>query len=344
MSIERRPPPANATIVGNDQHGRLVALIDQAGKIRCRWSLRGRRDAGGGLSFALPLPACPINVLELTLPSELVPTVDGGLNYRPGRRSRRAIVDGGSIWRKSSTNIANRQTGGVGRAANQTHRSTIVRLRILSTRIRADRRVPNEWKRQFVGKINLLVDPPLTVVAARMGGTDLSIATVKAEESGPPKDAEEIALPNSPLDLPESIQASGSVLRISAIAPLVSDARWRLPMVQIKNSLWQEGAARLQVSAPLLLNELVLRDCRQTSMEPLPESAPGEAIEIQFFNSHPVMELALSRPRQPARVERRNRNLLARNEGLGRYQAEFSAEAPARFNLQAEVCAAMDHR
>src|SRR5262249_16154811 len=69
---------AQLAIVGNDQQGRLAAVVDRTGIMRGEWTLRGELDTEGVLGFHLRLPACPINVLRLTLPDGFAPAADGG--------------------------------------------------------------------------------------------------------------------------------------------------------------------------------------------------------------------------------------------------------------------------
>src|SRR5262245_14688520 len=286
-------------IVGNDHSGQLAALVDRSGKLQSRWSLHGQRDVGGRLSFSLNLPACQMNVLQLSLPDDLEPEVDGAMMVRTGDVGE----DGRMQWQielggkhQSTLGISPRLD------ANRTKSTTVLRESLTYALSPRGLELTAELHLDVVGapldQVKLLVEQPLAIVSVQMDHAEL------------PQTSEETAAPQGigsvTVHFPAPIQGSDHVLKVTAIAPLVWDARWRLPLVNLDKARWRQGDARLLVSDSVALDELQIQDCRQTSVEPLSPSTDeptgGETIAVQLFNDRPVMEVVVSRRREQVRV------------------------------------------
>jgi hypothetical protein len=331
-------------IVGNDQNGRLAAVIDRTGKMSGRWSLRGQRGSEGALSFRLQLPACPFNVLQLTLPAELAPVVDHGLvsdaeQAAPGRR-RWQIELGGNCH--LNLRIVPRT------AVRGTPEKTFVQQSFTYEFSEHGLESNAELRLHVLGapisQIRLLIDQPLTVVGVRWGETELPLSAVSmVQNSGGTPDAS--SKPNAQASpqqevlvaLPKPMQGADQTVHITAIAPVPWTTSWRLPLVQLKNADWQCGALRLVVPDSVLLAELSTIDCHQTDLEVLPESTPGEAVSVALFNDHPQIQLALSPRREELRLTQGTSVSLRPNEGTGRYRGNFTTDRGERFTLQAEI-------
>ena len=74
---------AKTVSLGIGPDGKLAVRVAQSGQLEFSWTLRGQRETGGALAFSLQLPQCPSNQLELTLPADLIPTVDQALVSAP---------------------------------------------------------------------------------------------------------------------------------------------------------------------------------------------------------------------------------------------------------------------
>ena len=74
-----KSPSTTTAIVGNDQHGQLVAMVPHSGTIQGNWSIYGSSDPSGSIVFPLQLPYCTNTELQLTLPQDLTPSVDGAV-------------------------------------------------------------------------------------------------------------------------------------------------------------------------------------------------------------------------------------------------------------------------
>ena len=57
------------------------------------------------------------------------------------------------------------------------------------------------------------------------------------------------------LELPKSASTPSRILRLGALAPLVTDRPWRLPRIQPEEVFWREGHATLLVPSPLRIDK-----------------------------------------------------------------------------------------
>ena len=325
-------------IVGNDEHGQLFAVVDRSGKIAGTWSMHGQRDAAGNLSFALSLPACPRSTLELTLPVELTPGVEQGIvtsiNAPSSGRQKWQIELGGN----------HRGTLRIAKAAAPDGHSpkTFVRQAITYELTPRGLEMSAEIKFDVLGaplrKIRMTVENPLSVVTARLGDVKLPITPVS-----PPQLVEKNKGAGDPIsdeftiDLPEPIQGPGRLLRIAAIAPIPWDSHWRLPLVHFPDAQWQEGAAKLVVASPVVLDELLLENCRQSEIDPLSGAIHGESLGIQFFNDRADIKIAVSQRLRAVHVNQGTSVELRANEGTGVLHADFSADEGETFALDADI-------
>src|SRR5262249_40742058 len=145
--------------------------------------------------------------------------------------------------------------------------------------------------RQF----ELLIDSPLQVVSAQWNDTKLAVNASRSEDTTSPQ---RVAV----IELPEGTRGGGT-LRIKAIAPLEPNTRSRLPLVHLSDALWEQGSARLIISAEMKLDELLVRDCRQTISEVPTDPDAGTTIDLQFFNDRAAIDVAVGRRQERIRVE-----------------------------------------
>jgi len=318
-------------LVGNDQNGRLAAVVDRAGTMHGRWSLPGQRDAGEALSFDLQLPVSGLNQLQLTLPTDLKPSIDGAIVSTTG-----SLKENQRTWQIELGGKSRATLRIVKQSAQlETTEKTFVRESFryecsphgleLTAEFRLD--VPSKPLRQ----IKLQVDRPLSVVKAHIGEIDVPITVVDSGD----KDRGDVQ--NLELELPGPIQASSVVLQLTAIAPITFGTSCRLPLVKVKNSDWQTGEAQLIVPSSLVLDDLVAENSRQTGAESLSEPISGEAIRLAFFRAHPGIEITLSRRPEQLRVRQGSSIFLRANEGSGRYVGEFEVDNGELFALEAEI-------
>ncbi len=166
-------------MLGAGPDGTLLLRVTHSGTLKFHWSLRGQRETGGTLAFALDLPACPSNQLRLTLPPDLTPTTEQGLvspmpvadsNGAASAVARQWDIELGgqhqTLLRVAKQNLFRdvrpltlvRQSSGYDFSARGVQLSAELTLDILGEPLR---RVP------------LLLDEPLTLVTARYGETQI---------------------------------------------------------------------------------------------------------------------------------------------------------------------------
>ncbi len=315
-------------VLGNDQYGRLAVVVERSGKLRCGWSLRGRKDSAENLIFDLQVPASPISTLHLTLPADLVAQVDRGLANLDGEPQhgwqRWTIELGGN--HRAKLQIGKRNANGGDRPLTLVQTSQVIELSQRGLDLTA------EIKLNSVGgslkRLSLEFDQPLSPVLAEIGGFELPISLT----AGNAKDTT-----RAEIEFPEPLQGSEHRLRITAVAPITTAERWRLPMVHVPDAHWQEGDATLRVTAPLALDDLTCKGCRQIKVEPSAQEHAEETIGIQCFGDSPEIDVMVSRQRERIRLASGVSISLRANECAGRFLGDFTAVEGERFSLVAEV-------
>ena len=313
--------------LGISADGKLGVLVKRSGRLQLGWSLRGRRDAAGTVSFQLDLAPCPTIRLVLDLPQNMIPAVDYGVVRQPvasGVLRRWQIELGGR--HRVALRIVPAES-----AAEHRH-LTLLRQKVqyqlsphgveVSTELRLD--VHGDPLRQVV----LSMDPQLQLATARYGDLPVDWSVTSDPDGGATRLV---------LDLPEAIQGAGRVLYLEALAPLKTDQRWRLPAIRPQGMFWQQGSATLLVPAPLLVQQLVPVRSRQSKTTPLSAPREGESIELQYFAPDATVDVVLSRRRAPLEMRCGTAVELGGSEMTGRVVADFSVAEGERFQLEAEV-------
>ncbi|HEY2881234.1 MAG TPA: hypothetical protein VGJ15_02345, partial [Pirellulales bacterium] len=335
-------------IVGNDQYGRLAAVVDRAGKIRGHWMLRGQQSDRAELTFKLRLAAAQTSLLRLTLPAEVQPEVEHGLvslQKSAASGQRQWEIDLGGAHETALRIV--KQTAVAGNAAISTYRAALnYNLSQHGLECEAEIKIAAGGARQ--GKLLIVAEHSLTVVAVRQGDAVLPIAPADLAKGATPATT---ALPNRlaavnvqaekpnvyVVSLPTGQPHSELALRVSAIAPISKNSRFRLPTLQLVGIDFESASARVVVSAPLVLDELVTHDCRQTGCKSLSDPEAGEAIELQFFNEHPNIDLAISEHEHRLQVAQGTSIAVRANEIAGRCLADLSADGGEQFAIEADV-------
>jgi hypothetical protein len=325
------PQPAQIAL-GPD--GKLSIAAVRPGPLRCKWSLRGKRDSSGILEFALELPSCPANRLTLDLPANLTPVADHGLPIAEGPRGESArwrIELGG--YHRVKLRLVSSDDLDPKRPANEVRQATTYEFTPRGVDVAAQLTldVPLVPLRQ----LTLELDPKLEIVAATMASP--------STKSDPAKLGWK-KLPAAPggktrvaLELPEPLQGQGRVIRVSAIAPVELGKRWRLPALRGEGLFWQEGTATLVTPSPLAIEHLVAIDGRQTKTSPLASPRTGESVEVQFYSTDGGVELVLSKPNAALEVDSGTSLELSGVEMTARVLAQLRVAEGDRFGIEAEV-------
>ena len=257
------------------------------------WTWRGRVVILGAIEFELGLPASPATQLALTLPQDTIPIAPESVVFRKG-----AVKDGVRVWEMD--------LGGQSR----------IFLRITSENDPEGHRRLTELKQTFaynlapggleltaalrfdilgqpLHQFQIAIDPELELISVRDGEKPVpwSIAT-----SGDGPLTRIVVEPDSPL------RGIGRELKLTALAPVRTGEKWRLPRVLCESLFWHGAAATLTVERPMAVEDLLPSRARicgaRTSTDPL----AAEIIELQYFAADAEVQVMLRQERQPPRV------------------------------------------
>jgi hypothetical protein len=314
-------------ILGATDAGQLALHVDRSGTVEFDWFLAARRDHAGELSYDLSLPPSPTQELELTLPSELVPVVDNAIISAAGNEQ-----DPRRVW---TVRLVGRRVATLRLVSRSVHGPPKPRA-LLQPKVTYEfslqgLQIVAEWRVDIhdapLETLEFDLDPSLTLIGVKLGD-----APIHWSETSSDSNAKRMVL-----EFAEPLHTGNRVIRLTAIAPLVSDGPWNLPVLQPRNVIWQDGTIALLVAAPLSLNNLDLAECRQTKREILPSPAAGEAIGIQALS--PSAKVTLEVARRPERLQSTSATTveLFGNEARGSYAVDIVAEQGEHFQLSAKV-------
>jgi len=320
-SAEDRQSPAS---LGAGYDGVLAVLVEKSGRLEFDFSLEGRQDAHGAATFQFELPSCPASRLVLDLPEETTPSADNGVIEETGSADegfRRWQVELGGHrrcrLRISPAGVPDREP----RLAT-VWESAEYRFSPRGVDVSTDLNfVAHD---QPLQQVALALDPGLRLVGAEYGDTPVRWTARPAD--GEPQTRVTIALP-------EPIEGTGRVLRLSALAPLVLDRPAKLPRIHPQGLFWQEGRATLLVPAPLLIQQIVPRGCRQRGIPLL----PGESAEFEYFRRDASIEVLLSRRRASVQLASGTAIALGAGQIAAEIQAVYTVRDGAEFVLEADV-------
>lgn len=311
--------------LGAGADGRMAVLVEKPGTLLLDWSLRGQPDATGGFHFQLELPACPQTRLELDLPEALAPHVEQGVVQPAGGAlaGRRAwVVELGGHHRQNLRVIRTD-------AATQRRRmplartSTTYELSPQGISVVAQYRL--DILQEPTARFELLLDPGLQLTDARHEDTAVNWTASTTGDEGQS---------HVVVELPQPIRGAGRLLRFTALAPLVLDAKFRLPRLQPVDMAWQEGSVTLVVPAPLVIEHLVPTLSRQLKLSTL---AAGESVELQCFGPDATAELLIARHLDKLRADLGTTVRLGGGDKRAEVVVDYRLPAGERFQIQADV-------
>ncbi|MEX0712446.1 MAG: hypothetical protein WD278_08860 [Pirellulales bacterium] len=321
-------PAAPPAVIGADPQGKFAVLVERPGNLLSDWSLRGYRDATGGVGFSLELPRCPLSTLLLELPETLVPICTAGVVA-----GEAASDDGWRRWRielggqnRVTLRVVSRDATSERRRLALMQEDLSYEFSSMGLDVRADLKldVHNEPLRRLA----VVLDPGLQFASAHYGDLEVPWSSSTDQRTG-----ESRVL----LEFGEPILGSGRTLRLAALAPLVTDRHWALPRMRPVGVFWQEASATLLVPAPLSLRALLLEGCRQSRIGPLPEPLDGESIELQFFSPDARAEVELSRSATAPHLDSSIQIDLGEKEMAGTLVGQFELSWGDRMTLAAQV-------
>jgi hypothetical protein len=272
----------------------LARVLVEGSQLTCGCSQRGERTASGAVSFRLELPECPITRLTLDAPAGIELTTDQGILSK-------------SVAGAPNTNRWTLELGGhnlvnlravAEESASQRRPLTLLRQSLeyeFSSRgIEVAAQLKLDIHGEPLQRIAIDLDPSLRLVAAHYGELDVPWSAVTDVET---------RVSHVVLQFPEPIDGTGRVVRLVAMAPLVTDKPWRLPGLQSESMSWQEGTATLLIPNSLVLERLATDGCRQSRITALSAPLVGESIEIQYYRPGAMIEVQLAQRRERLKVD-----------------------------------------
>lgn len=318
-----------AVTLGGNNSGKLAVVVDRRGTLVLDWSLRGRRDSSGSLLFAFEVPAAAVCRLDLDLPGSLVASMAEGLatGDDDGRRQGKWRFELGGRTR-ALLKLDAKEGPGRPRRLALLHEKTTYRLSPGGLDVAAQLKL--DVHRDPLRRLELDLEPHLRVVSVQYGGLEL------AWSSPPGTLAGETGIV---VDFPEPLLGTGKVVTVTALAPLVVGPAWKLPRLRVRDVTWQEGDMTLLVPAPLALDALLPRGCRQTRVSQLSGVASGDSIELQLFSADASAEVQVSRRRQQGVLASGTTLRIAAEWMRGEFRGSFGSSAGETFLLRADITA-----
>lgn len=314
--------------IGIGADGKPVLLVDRGGQIEVAWSLHGRRDGDGRLSFPLDLPACASTELRLTLADHITPVVAGGVALAAegapeGSKAYRILLGAKAGATLRFSGLANTD------AAQQ---PAILRETAVYDLSPRGLDVTAHWKvdvrRTSIDRLDLSLDPGLRLVGARWGETEARWTARTDAASG----ATAVTL-----EFPEQLAGADRSLRLAAIAPLVLDRSWRLPRIRCASLDWQEGTCTVLGREPLLVADLSADDGRPSKYALLAEPNQGESFDVQLYSRDAAVHVTLVHANAPLQLSTGTSLEVGRGGARAELVAAFQLASGHRFMIQGDV-------
>ncbi len=322
---------SKAPLIGNDELGRLNAVVDRAGSLLCKWSMQGRHDGPHAVVFDLRLPSAPLNKLHIKLPADRVPLVDQGVAETLG-----PVEAGMQNWlinlggfSKVTLRIVDQN------AAIEQHNRPLIDSSLDYDFSGIGLELTARFHLCSLGalprQLKLNVDGPLSVVSVRLGSEPLVFSASQSNSA-----STEIEL-----QLPEMAPKTQADLQVTAVAPISWNSRWVLPGLRIANCHWEKGDANLRIAPVLCLADLDCGDSRRTGTGPERQECADERengkVALQCFSDQPKIAVILSPRAEQIEFASGSEFTLRANECSARSTFDFTALAGEQFTLEGEV-------
>jgi hypothetical protein len=310
---------------GPDGH---VGVLVEGESLDVDWSLRGERTASGAVAFHLELPSCPVTRFTADLPKELELLAEPGIASHaagPSAKLTRWTVELGGNHRTTLKIVSDA-------AARERRPLTLLRQALtydFSPRgINLGAQLKLDIHGEPIQRLAVDLDPSLMLVAARYGELQIPwSATIDVETR----------VSHIVLQLPEPITGTGRVVQLSAIAPLPTGKRFRLPGLQAESVSWQEGTATLLIPDSLVVEQFAFDGCRQSRSTARPAPETGDAIEVQCYRPGAAVEIVLAHPRSEVNVDSGALVEVGNNEITSQLVLALSVPRGQRRELEATV-------
>ena len=313
-------------VVGLDADGGLVVIVSQTGDLTFNWSRQGQLDAAGETRFDLEIPRTAVARIDLDLPAELEPTADGAVVRRQPQGAtdnpEKTVPSEDDASRVGSEGLAtmgqrNRwtvQTGGQvtiplrlrprDRSARRPQRVQLgpglVKYAIAAADLQVSFEIPLQVHDDPLEAVTLDVGSELEIHDVRWQGQVLRWTELPGPEPG---------IRSYRVALDQPALGAANVLRAFGSAGLRVGHRWRLPVIRLREGMWREGQAMVEVDS---------KDLKLLGVTPLSghevfvESAdPAVSRRIQFHSDQGAVSVIVAR-RSPEVVVEQGTTLRAR--------------------------------
>lgn len=318
---------AGELTIGVQPGGKLAVLVERPGTLICQWSLRGRRDAAGALIFPLALPAAALADLEIQSPEPFKPTLDDAVELGRTKDQRP------DQWRfqlvgRPRADLRLQPVGDRGRSRGLVLLQEKSSYGLLPGGIDLKANLKLDVHREPLRRLEIDLDSPLRVVSVQYAGAEVPWSVLR--DAGENEKRLNI-------DFPEPLLGPGRVVTVTALAPLQIDVGVKLPRLHVKDVVWQEGEMSLLTPAPLALDALLPRGCRQTKVAPLTGGSPGESIDLQLFSPAGSVTVQVSRRPERGRTTSGATLRFAADALRAEFRTRVEATEGEWFTIQAAV-------
>lgn len=314
-------------VIGTSPEGSAAVWVERGGTIVGRWSLRGRNDPAGGMNFDLASFAAATTSLTLTIPVGYEIKIDGSMlaaDTAPKNGPATYVVQGLSQRRRLRISAA--------AATGVPQRPTAVRQDVDYEYAERGIDVTAQFRIDAVNepleRIEIELDPSLTLVDARYGEKRLSWSDVVGAKPTPKRVA---------LEFDPPLFGVGRTVMLRALAPAQVGKRHALPIIRCPDLDWRQGTMSLSVSSPLAVNRIDALSCSSAAPTPIAGERSGEVIEFTCFDSRATARVLVSRAPDVVDATSVTAVTFGADELTAEYRAELRIAAGERFLVQAGV-------
>ena len=280
--------------LGWKANGTWKLLVNESGELRSGWSTRGKYNRLGDVRFDLALPSAEATTLIIDMSETLVPVLtSGGVSEweasdeaRPDGESVDLPIEEGMRRWVIELGATSRSTLLVRSATAQKSSQKVsfitesLRYTISSFGINLDALLTVDVNGDPLDRLELLLDDGLFVRTATLDQQRLSVDTHGDEQK------------SVDLIFPELLSGPGNEIRISAIAPLISNQQFQLPGLTAANVVWRQGQQHVSISDHIQINALDLLDAVPiTPIEPWVESSLLRSYQMNQPGARVLMQL-----------------------------------------------------
>jgi hypothetical protein len=295
-AVWKRNNASTTATTGVDRTGRVVALVEQSGRLSFSWSLATSATSWQHVTFDLQLAKSPRNRLIVELPAGWQLTADRGLvTHRDRNTASQDEVDDLSSATNSWTvqlggetrcqltikprQTAERQRQGVSAQQQSTYQLADDGFQLRTT---CQYNIADEPVREFT----IELDPQLQIVDVQLDAEDVPWVIV------PGSDTQKSRLH---LQLNAPLPGADHEVVIDAVGPVRTGATWQLPGLTILDAFWRQGTITLATPRSLILEQLQPNDVVELDLPPVPPEEPVMTKKFQMFSPTASIAIRLSR-------------------------------------------------